>query len=136
VKSPITSDPIGGAREMTTMTRRDAWAYGLVVVDIVAVILWVPLMGLDTFALIRPLWLLLPAIFVLLPCVGFRMRARAEPQHRDQRPLVFLKRTSLLMLTPLVFYVGMTTHYFAAVSALVRSAGGGSALCVEPGRLQ
>jgi hypothetical protein len=99
---------------MPTMTRRDAWAYGLVVVDIAAVILWVPLMGLDTFALIRPLWLLLPAIFVLLACVGFWMRARAEPQHRDRRPLVFLKRTSLLVLTPLVFYVGMTVLLIAA----------------------
>jgi hypothetical protein len=89
------------------MERRDASAYCLVGVNVAAVVLWVPLMGLDTFALIRPLWLLLPAVFLFLGCLGFWMYARAEPQQRRRRPLMFLKATSGLVLLPLLFYAGM-----------------------------
>lgn len=97
------------AEVMTSMERRDAWAYGLVGLDVVAVLLWLPVTSMDTFA---PFilgagvwWLLPPAVLVLLGCLGFWTWARAERQHRHQRPLVFLPWTSVLALTPLAFYV-------------------------------
>ena len=58
--------------------RRDAWAYGLAGLDVVAVLVWWPVMLLDGFA---PLdvgrwWLLHPALLVLLAFLGFWMWGR------------------------------------------------------------
>jgi hypothetical protein len=90
------------------MGRRDAWAYGLVGLDLAAVLLWLPVTGVDTFA---PFvlgagfwWLLPPAVLVSLLCLSFWMLVRAEPQRRTQRPLVHLKWASALVLLPLAFY--------------------------------
>jgi hypothetical protein len=100
-----------GAGEMTTLERRDAWAYGLVGFDVAAVLLWLPVTAVDIFA---PFvlgaghwWVLPPAVLVLLLSLGFWMLARAGPQQRDQRPLVHLKWASALVLLPLTFYPGM-----------------------------
>jgi len=92
---------------VTTIESRDRWAYGLVVIDAVALLLWPPLMAFDTFALIRPLWLAPPAVLLLLGSLGFLTRARAERQERHQRPLVLLKWTSVLVLMPLFYYAGI-----------------------------
>ncbi len=93
------------------MERRDGWAYGLVGLDVVAVLLWLPVTGVDTFA---PFilgeghwWLLPPAVLLMLGCLGFWMLARGERLQRHKRPLVLLKGTSVLVLMPLLYYAGM-----------------------------
>lgn len=96
---------------MTTMERRDAWAYALVGLELAAVLLWLPVTSVDRFAPFflggGGVWLLPPAGLVLLGCLGFWMCVRAERQQRRQRPLVFLKWTSALVLIPLSFYAYM-----------------------------
>ncbi len=72
--------------------------------DVLAVLLWLPVTSVDTFAPLAfgPWWLLPPAILVLLACLGFWMVLRGARQ--NQRPLVFLQWTSVLVLSPLVLY--------------------------------
>jgi hypothetical protein len=98
------------------MGRRDAWAYGLVGLDVVAVLLWVPVMSLNGFApFASGLWRLLPpAVLVLLGCVGFWMWGRewlsGQAHHRVPRSLVLLAWASALVLMPLCFYAFLAVY--------------------------
>lgn len=90
------------------MERRDAWTYGLVGLDVAAVLLWLPVTSVDTFA---PFilgeghwWLLPPAVLVVLAALGYWTWVRAERQQRRQRPLLLLPWTSTLVLLPLCLY--------------------------------
>jgi hypothetical protein len=90
--------------------RRDAWAYGLVGLDVVAVLVLWPVMLLDGFA---PLdvggwWLLHPAVLVLVGFLGFWMWGRewlvGQAHQRTPRSLQLVKWASALVLMPLCFY--------------------------------
>jgi hypothetical protein len=90
------------------MERRAAWASWLVGLDVAAVLLWVPVTSVDTFA---PFilgegywWIVPPAVLILLAVLGFWMFVRADREDRHRRPLELLKWTSGLVLLPLVFY--------------------------------
>ena len=94
------------------MRRRDAWAYGLVGLDVVVVLLWWPVSvtGVDALGpFANGLWRLWPpVVLVVLGCLGFWMWGRvwltAQAHHRTPRSLVVLAWSSALVLMPLFFY--------------------------------
>jgi hypothetical protein len=100
------------------MRRRDAWAYGLVGLNVAVVLLWWPvsITGVDALApFTNGLWRLLPpAVLVLLGGLGFWMWGRvwlsAQAHHRTPRSLVALAWSSALVLMPLGFYALLTLY--------------------------
>ena len=101
---------------MTTVERQGAWAYRLVALDVVTVLLWLPLIVSEAFVL-GP-WFLWPhAVFVLLGCLGFWMFARAHPHQRGQRPLLFLKWASALVMLATASFAWLAHSVYSALAA-------------------
>lgn len=99
------------------MERQDAWAYGLVALDVAAMLLWLPLTASESFVL-GP-WFLLPhAVFVVLGCLGFWVFARADLNKRSQRPLLFLKWVSLLVIVGTAGFAWMAHSFYVAINEL------------------
>jgi len=99
------------------MEHQDAWAYGLAGLEAAAMLLWLPLIASETFVL-GP-WFLLPhAVFVLLGCLGFWMFVRADLNKRSQRPLLFLKWVSLMVIVGTAGLAWTAHSFYIAINEL------------------
>jgi hypothetical protein len=104
--------PTGRVVELTSMKRRDVWAYGLAGVEVAALTLWVRLLTTDSDMpwpvsdLFYFLWV--PVVIVLLASLGILMWGRVwlsgQAHHRVPRSLRLLKWASAFVLVPMFGY--------------------------------
>lgn len=102
------------------MGRQDAWAYGLVVLDLGTLGLWLRFLILDhpdrltPFDPGGPLFLAPGVVFALLGCLGFWMlvRMHRNPGQWHRLSDLLLKQASVIVLLPPFFYAGLAYLLF------------------------
>jgi hypothetical protein len=80
----------------------------LAVLDVVALVLWMPWLVTDPgspVSLLGPLWWLPPISFITLAVLGFVVMLRMDERQRLQAEGLVLGLTTVLLLAPIALYI-------------------------------